>query len=53
MSSILENCACLLPSGMHSDGDVADAGGRDVAIVTEGNLDGISKRGGVAEPAPM
>jgi hypothetical protein len=44
---------CLLPSGVHANGDVADASGRDVAIVTEGDPSGISKRGEVAEPAPM
>ncbi len=53
MGSVLENCACPLPGGMHSDGDAADAGGRDVAIVTKGDLGGISKRGEVAEPAFM
>ncbi len=47
------NCTCLLCSGVHSDGDAADAGGRDVAVVAEGNLDGISERGEVAEPASM
>jgi len=53
VGSVLENCTCLLPSGTHSDGDAADTGGRDVAIVTEGDLSGISKRGEVAEPASM
>ncbi len=53
MGSVLENCACLLPGGVHSDGDAANAGGRDVAIVAKGNLGGISKRGEVAEPASM
>ena len=53
MGSVLENCACLLPNGMHSDGDAADASGRDVAVVAEGDLGGISKRGEVAEPTSM
>ena len=44
---------CPLPGGAHADGDVADASGRDVAVVTEGDPGGISKRGEVAEPAPM
>jgi hypothetical protein len=50
MGSILKNCACPLPGGAYSDGDAANAGGRDVA---KGNLGGISERGGVVEPAPM
>ncbi len=53
MGSVLKNCTCLLPGGTHSDGDVADTGGRDVAVVAEGDLGGISKRGEVAEPASM
>ena len=44
---------CLLPSGMHAGGDVADASSRDVAIITKGDPGGISKRGGVVEPASM
>ena len=53
VGSVLKNCTCLLPGGMHLDVDAADTGGRDVAIVTEGDLSGISKRGEVAEPASM
>jgi hypothetical protein len=44
---------CPLPGVAHADGDIADASSRDVAIVTKGNLGGISERGGMAEPAPM
>jgi hypothetical protein len=40
----LENSICPLPAGVHSHGDVADAGGRDVAVFAKGDLGGISKR---------
>jgi hypothetical protein len=49
----LENSAWLLPSGAHADGDTAGACGRDVAAVTEDSHGGMSKRGGVAEPASV
>jgi hypothetical protein len=52
MENVLENSACLLPAGVHSNEDAADAGGRDVAVFTEGDLGGISKREGTVL-APM
>ena len=52
MENVLENSACPLPAGVHSNEDVAGAGGRDVAVFAEGDLGGISKRGGTV-PAPM
>ena len=48
----MENSTCLLPAGTHLYGDVADAGGRDVAVFAEGDLGGISKREGTML-APM
>ena len=42
----MENSICPLPTGTHLCGDVADAGGRDVAVFAEGDLSRISKRGG-------
>ena len=53
VEGILENGVCPLPGGVHADGDVADASGRDVAIVAKGDLGRISERGEVAEPASM
>ena len=52
MENVLENSTCPLPAGVHSNEDVAGAGGRDVAVFAEGDLGGISKRGGTV-PAPM
>jgi hypothetical protein len=52
VESALENSACPLPAGMILDEDAASAGGRDVAVFAEGDLGGISKRGGMV-PAPM
>ena len=53
IENVLENSACLLPAGVHSDEGVAGAGSRGVAVFTKGDLGGISKRGEVAEPASM
>ncbi len=44
---------CLLPSGMHADGDAAGTSSRDVAVITEDDFGGTGKRGEVAEPASM
>ncbi len=53
IENVLENSACLLPAGVHSDESVAGAGSRGVAVFTKGDLGGISKRRGVAVLAPM